>query len=47
MKEFWLSYYEEVHEKLKSDIKEQVFSISAAQKDRLLAPHKVRSGKGR
>lgn len=47
MRELWLPYYEEAHGKLKSDIKEQVLTISAAQIDRLLASRKVRSGKGR
>ncbi len=47
MLELWLPYYKEAHGKLKSHIKEQVLSISAAQIDRLLAPRKVGSGKGR
>jgi len=47
MRELWLPHYEEAYGKIKSEIKEQVLNISAAQIDRLLAPRKVKSGKGR
>lgn len=48
MRELWLPHFEHHHGKLCQEVRKQVFSISAAQIDRLLAPRKARSGvKGR
>src|SRR3990167_8935503 len=41
----WLPYYEKMYGQLKESIQEQVLSISAAQIDRILSPHKVMKGR--
>lgn len=45
MRELWLPGYEKRYGKLSETIREQVKSISPAQIDRLLAPHKVIKGR--
>lgn len=47
MRELWLPPYEQEHGKLTPAVRARVLSISAAQADRLLAPHKVGSRRGR
>jgi hypothetical protein len=47
LRELWIEGYEKRYGKLDAEVRRKVMAVSAAQIDRILAPRKVREGKGR